>query len=189
MITPEILSVIVWPFVVLVIGVLVLLLFRKDIKNLLNRLKTAKWPGGTETSFNYGEADIDKPSKKEKNNLSIDNVPLARYSGVKWNNSGNVFWLGHDLVWTIDVIIRGAPRDTIIHGLQQSLHHIHSIGFTTTPIESRMSSLLENAEKTLESDWTPDKRNIYADEVAAVINYIGKLAESNQADFKSRPPK
>ena len=64
--TPEILSVIVWPFVVFLISIIVLLLFRKDIKNLLNRLKTAKWPGGTETSFNYGEADIDKPSKEIK---------------------------------------------------------------------------------------------------------------------------
>jgi hypothetical protein len=184
MITPEILTVIVWPFVVLVIGILVLFLFKKDIRNLLNRLKTAKWPGGTETSFNYGDADVDKAVKKEKSDLVIDNTPSSKYMGVKWDNSGNVFWLGHDLVWTIDVIIRGAPRDTIVHGLRQSLHHIRSLGFTSTPIESRLNRLMDNAEKSLEEDWTPAERNKYADEVATIIGYIGKLAEGNQADFK-----
>jgi hypothetical protein len=184
MITPEILKVVVWPFVVLVISILILFLFRKDIRNLLNRLKTAKWPGGTETSFNYGDADIDKSAKKEKSDVVIDNTPSSRYMGVKWNNSGNVFWLGHDLVWTIDVIIRGAPRDTIVHGLRQSLHHTRSIGFTDTPIESRLNRLMDNAEKSLETDWTPAERNKYADEVATLISYIGKLAEGNQAGFK-----
>jgi len=186
MITPEILKVIAWPFVALVIGILVLFLFKKDIRNLLNRLKTAKWPGGTETSFNYGDADVDKPAKKEKGGVVIDNTPSSRYMGVKWNNSGNVFWLGHDLVWTIDVIIRGAPRDRIVHGLRQSLHHIRSLGFTATPIESRLNRLMDNAEKSLEADWTPAERNKYADEVATIIEYIGKLAEGNQTDFKPK---
>jgi len=182
--SPEILKVLVWPFVVLIIGILFLVLFKKDISNLLSRMRKAKWPGGTETSFNYGDAGIDKVDKKD--GTVIDNTPPSRYAGMKWGNSGNVFWLGHDLMWTIDVIIRGAPRETIVHGLKQSLHHVSSLGFMSTPIESRLRSLLENADKTLQTDWTSDERNRYADEVAAIVEYIGKLAESNQSDFRPR---
>ena len=187
MITPEVLKVLAWPFVVLVIGILILFLFKKDIRNLLNRLKTAKWPGGTETSFSYGDADIDKSAKREKSNVIIDNTPRSRYMGLKWDNSGNIFWLGHDLMWTIDVIIRGAPREAIVHGLRQSLHHIRSIGFTATPIDTRVSRLLDNAEKSLQDDWTPANRNKYADEVASIIADIGVLAKSNQTDFEPKP--
>lgn len=185
--TPEMLQVLVWPFVVLLVGVIFLFLFKKDISNLLSRMRKAKWPGGTETSFNYGDAEIDKSEKKEDKDKVVDSTPLSRYAGMRWSNSGNVFWLGHDLMWTIDVIVRGAPRETIVHGLRQSLHHISSIGFMATPIESRLRSLLENADRTLQTDWTPAERNNYADEVGAIIGYIGKLAESNQSDYQPRP--
>lgn len=118
--------------------------------------------------------------------------PLAKVeqraeSSINWGNSGNIFWTGHDLMWTIDVLLRGAPRDTIVHGLRQSLHHIRSLGSGGTPIESRLARLKADAERTLENDWTTLERNKYAKEIGAIISHIGQLAGANQQDFESRP--
>ncbi|HBG74507.1 MAG: hypothetical protein A2X25_14410 [Chloroflexi bacterium GWB2_49_20] len=187
MITPEILKALLWPLVVLIIGVLFLFLFRKDISSLLNRLKKAKWPGGAETLF-FGEANVDKLTPLDEENEKLkDRIHLEGNKAVKWSNSGNIFWVGHDLMWTIDVIIRGAPRENIVHGLRQSLHHIRSLGFVNTPIEIRLLKLIDNAEKSLQEDWTPTQRNTYAGEIGSILGYIGKLAESNQANFEPNP--
>jgi len=87
----------------------------------------------------------------------------------------------------MDVIVRGAPRENIVHGLRQSLHHIRSLGFNNSPIEARLSRLLEDAEKSLQTDWTPEQRNRYASEVASITGYIGELAKANQPSFEPKP--
>lgn len=191
MTTPDnlssILKVLVWPSVVLLLGVLFLILCRKEIRGLIKRLHKAKFPGGTETLFGYGDAAIDKQAPPGPEVKTAVETEQPTQTPIKWGNSGNLFWIGHDLMWTIDVTVRGAPRDTIVHGLRQSLHHLRSLGFIGTPIESRLARLKNDAEKSLQQDWTPSQCNSYAEELASMIGYIGELAKKNQPDFQSHP--
>lgn len=175
MIDPELLKVIAWPITVLII----FLFLKKDIKVLLSRVISAELPGGAKAGFaDYGKVDLDKRGQK-----IIDSSPATTITDIKWDKPANIFWIGHDLIWTIDVILRGAPRETIVHGLKQSLFHLRKIGFAGTSIEARLSRLHENAEKSLQTDWTDDKRAMYANEVANVAGFIGSLVNNFQPDY------
>lgn len=179
-----------WPAVVLVLGIVFLVRFTPEIAELLKRLRKGKLPGGTEFFFGYGEAPIYKAT--ELPSAEVKAKPVAKpeqpkENAIKWRNSGNLFWLGHDLVWTIDVLLRGGPREHIVHGLRQSLHHLRSLGFVGTPIESRLARLKANAESSLEKDWTPPQRSDYTRELAALIRAIGDIAEANQPGFDPNP--
>jgi len=171
-----------WPLLTLVL----VCIFKEDISDLLKRIQKAKYPGG-EATFGYGEAPIDKATELPSAEVKAEPVPKPeqpKENAIKWRNSGNLFWLGHDLVWTIDVLLRGGPRQHIVHGLRQSLHHLRSLGFVGTPIESRLGRLKANAESSLEKDWTPPQRSDYTQELASVVRAIGDLAEANQPDFE-----
>lgn len=184
-----------WPVVVLLLGIVFLLRFAPDISELFKRVQRAKYPGG-EAFFVYGEAPTDKLAQEQPLRSGAESVAKPEQpegSAIKWRNSGNLFWLGHDLVWTIDVLLRGGPREHIVHGLRQSLHHLRSLGFVGTPlgpgtfIESKLAELKANAESSLEKDWIPLQRNDYTRELAALIRAIGDRAEANQPDFEPGP--
>jgi hypothetical protein len=110
-----------------------------------------------------------------------------RADSIKWDKSGNLFWASHDLMWTIDALLTGAPRETIGYGLRQSLHHIQALGFDGSPIESRLAKLKARAEET--TDWTPSLRSSYATALASIKDAIGDLASANQPDFDPGPKK
>ena len=38
-------------------------------------------------------------------------------SDVKWDNVADLFWLGSELDWTAQAVLRGAPKEGIVHGL------------------------------------------------------------------------
>jgi len=182
----SILGSIAWPLTV----ILLVLKFKSDISGLLKRIEKAKLPGGAEASFAYGEAPIDKvpiePSPGPKA-VSVAQPEQAKKNTIKWRSSGNLFWLGHDLTWTIDTLLRGGPRDHIVHGLRQSLHHLRSLGLVDTPVEARLARLKAEAQNSLEKDWTPPRRSEYTNELASLIRAIGDLAEANQPDFQPGP--
>jgi len=175
-----------WPL----FAIMLVFVFRNDIRQLLKRLQTAKLPGGTEAIFEYGEASVDKsaqpaPSKSAPAQILANEKPLS--DQIRWNNTGNLYWLGHDLMWTIDVTLRNAPRETIVYGLRQSLHHAQCLGFTGTPLESRLARLKSDADRSLQQDWTTEKRTLLVNELASLRDEIGSLASSHQPDFRPNP--
>jgi len=175
-----------WPLVVLVF----VILCRNQIRGLLERLEKAKLPGGTEASFRYGEASIDTLPQQLYPGAETEPVTKAQQptgDSIKWSNSGNLFWVGYDLMWTIDMLLRGAPRERIVRGLRHFLHHVRSLGFTNPPIESKLAKLKADAENTLQKDWTPSLRDYYARELGSIGHHIGKLAEKNQSDYEPNP--
>jgi hypothetical protein len=118
---------------------------------------------------------------------AVVKVKQPRADSIKWDKSGNLFWASHDLMWTIDALLTGAPRETIGYGLRQSLHHIQALGFDGSPIESRLAKLKARAEET--TDWTPSLRSSYATALASIKDAIGDLASANQPDFDPGPKK
>lgn len=171
-----------WP----VFAILCMFLFNTEIRQLLRRLQTAKLPGGTEATFKYGDAPSDKSSQRpltEERAKEASATDRTLQAQIKWNKTGNLYWLGHDLMWTIDAALRDAPREIIIYGLRQSLHHAHSLGLINTPIESRLARLKANADASLQHDWTSEKRTQLASELAALRDEIGDLISGHQPDF------
>ena len=170
-----------WPIVVLIVLLVLIVVCRKEIRNLLGRIKQAKLPwGGVSFEDDQGKSSHDIAASSEVETLSVN-------ERIKWNNSGNLFWLAHDLMWTINALSLNAPRDAISHGLKQSLHHIRELGFSGDAIEVRLARLKDEAERTLESDWSVSKRQEYVQELHSIIGQAGALAKANQPGFLRQP--
>ena len=168
-----------WPLTL----VFLLLFLRKELKGLIGRVQTATLPGGTELKLAiFGESSVDKAVNKE-----ASPPPLPIKSVGDWQKSGNVFWLGHDLMWTIDVLLRNASKIYIIRGLSQSLHHLRELGLSGTKYDSILSRLYESAEKSLETDWTSSEREKYAIELRSLLDFIGAVATAYQPGYLARP--
>jgi hypothetical protein len=173
-----ILKALAWPTATLILG----LVFRSEIKDVFRRLRTAKLPGGTEASFGYGTAAVDKRSSEP--NPPAAAVASAGIKGIKLSNSGNLFWLGHDLMWTADVVLRGAPLDVVLHGVRQSLKHARAMGFEGSSVESRLRQLHDHVDGSDSSDWTAERRNQVASDINRVIATVGDVAVAGQPDFR-----
>ena len=106
---------------------------------------------------------------------------------VNWDNTGNLFWVGYDLMSGIDFLLRGAPRDKILHALRQSWWHVTCLRIDVPSIEGRLAELNADAEKTPEWDWTQEKRDAYSKEVYSIIGELGDLAADNQPGFDPTP--
>ena len=166
-----------WPVVALILA----LIFKEKIGNLLDRLKKAG-------QFEWGQSPADEvPKDKIPIKSTHGENETATHDHIKWENVANIYWAGHDLMWTCDVLLRGAPRDTILWGLSQSLHHIREIGLGGDPVEGRLSRLLTDARTMLEKDWTLQMRNSYAQEILSIREYAGSLMNNHQKDFRRRP--
>ncbi len=117
----------VWPTAILII----LLVFRKGIEALLASLRKAQL--SSNMFFEFGEFKLDArgPDARGTEKLLATPAPkqAVEQSGAKWGNVANVFWLGGDLHWTAQIVLRGSPKERIFHGLRQAYHHISELGY------------------------------------------------------------
>jgi hypothetical protein len=67
------------------------------------------------------------------------------------NATGNLYWLGRDLMWIADTLLRQGPVEQIIIGLDQALHHLLQVGLRETPIARDLQAVRPNPifERTL----------------------------------------
>lgn len=168
-------EVLAWPATIL----LLTWFYRREIKAALGRIEKAKLPGGAE--FAFGNTSIDKVHGK---------IPLENSSKTtegNWSKPGNVYWLGHDIMWTIDAMLRGAPHGRIVHGITQSCHHLKEIGLENSSLGSRLKQILERANGFLEADWTPENRNKFALDLRRITDQLGMMASAHQPEFASHP--
>jgi hypothetical protein len=171
----EIIKALAWPVTVLSLA----WILRHEVRAVIGRMESAKLPGGTEVSF--GKATIDKLQERR--------APVAMLTANlgDWTRIGNIYWLGHDIMWTIDVILRNAPGSTITHGLRQSIHHLNQLGLSDSSPGIQLKRLYENARQMLESEWTSELRNQYSVDLRRTSDQIGALAESQQQSFRADP--
>lgn len=180
----EVSKVYVWPLSIII----VLLVYRNRIHALLDRIISAKLPGGTEISF--GNAGIDKNESERDSNLRNTggtNESIVNQMDIQLNKIGNIYWAGNDLMWTIDVLLRGGNRNTIMHGLRQSFHHLREIGITKGYLFEKMQELYDRAEKSFESDWTNQMRQHYASDLRAIKDKAGFIIQRKQTNFSPEP--
>lgn len=129
----------------------------------------------------YGKSRFDRRAPK-----SVDATQTASPGSLTANATGNVFWLGHDLMWTADVLLRsGTAKDALI-GFDQALHHLDAAGLGATPIGGELRRLRELVQETRALE--PSLRDAYAAQLGSIIDRIGAVAEKAQQPAFRVPP-
>jgi hypothetical protein len=142
-----------WQVVALIFGTIVILIFKKRVEPHIGKLI---------------DAFADRVRK---------NPPLT--PGPKWNKSGDLFWLGHDLMWTAYHGYVGSKIEVILHGLTVARQHLHYLDLTST----RLDKLVGKVQSPDAASWTREEKSQIAVEVEKIIREIGRSAEKNQPDF------
>jgi hypothetical protein len=114
---------------------------------------------------------------------SVADGPIAEGG---WRNVANVFWLGHDLLWTSNAA-SNATRERIIHGLRQSRHHAGQIGLTDTDPYREMNAMHSEVGNLSDTNANPQWRADFSRRVSDVIAKLGVLAKAQQPDFEPSP--
>lgn len=179
-------EVLIWPTIVLILA---RPLMKGDfagsvLRALRGRIQSFKaGPAGIEAAFfQYGSSVVDDARPEPQ----LEKQPPARVEGggtPRWDKSGNVYWLGHDIMWTVDMLLRGAPRSIIQHGLGVTGAHLSSLG-----LENDIAGdFVRSASADLQGDTTETMpaphREMLAQQLLRMAGRLGGLAAANQPDF------
>ncbi len=106
---------------------------------------------------------------------------------VNFNNSGNLFWLGHDLMWVLHQILTGENSKPILRGLRVAIHQLRGLGLSRSEFETRLLDLKSQANEIEDKniEWTESIRNGFYQTLKGLIDDIGASATKNQPDYKS----
>ncbi|MCI0405177.1 MAG: hypothetical protein L0209_03735 [candidate division Zixibacteria bacterium] len=99
-----------------------------------------------------------------------------------WKKINDIYWLGHDLMWTIDVVYRLAPKKYIVHGLKQSLYHLNELPMAeTAAVKDRLQKLFDEANSRSDEEWTPVQRATFAEKLRLeIIDELSRITERVQ---------
>jgi hypothetical protein len=106
---------------------------------------------------------------------------------IRWENVANLFWLGSDLDSTMRTARSGVPKERILNGLTQSLHHLSELGLADSAPGKLLSSLKSQAESTPEASLSQQWRNDFAGKLSQVIHSVSEIARSQQPGFRPDP--
>jgi hypothetical protein len=111
---------------------------------------------------------------------------LALTSGsLKKSATGSLFWLGHDLMWSADTLLRqGATKDILV-GLDQAMHHLAQVGLKETAVDCDLQALRGQIQASKE--LSPSFRDECANKIGSTIDRIGATLEAAQSDFQKPP--
>ena len=124
--------------------------------------------------FQFGEREVE---------ANVEPVEPPKEAG----KSENLFWLGYNLMWTVDVLLRGAPGERIVHGLKQTSRHYDELGAPDGEVKLFLEQLIEKAENTLPKAWDTKARTVFIQDLGAVrrIRDPGELSPS-RFDHRAR---
>jgi len=107
--------------------------------------------------------------------------------GPKWENVADIFWLGHDLVWTTQKVYGAGPKERIFHGLTQCYHHLSELGLADSIPGRLLSSLKSQVQVMSDAALAQQWRNDFAAKLSQVIQGVSDMAIGEQPGFKSHP--
>ncbi len=108
---------------------------------------------------------------------------MKELSKIKWQQSGNVWWLACDL-HSVKLLADMDRRPKMLSAIDQAIHHAGSIG-----IDDHVSVQLRKLKEAYaeERQLTQQDKKDIQERIDALIDYCGKLAERDQPHFKPRP--
>lgn len=129
----------------------------------------------------YGRAAFDharfQPASTERTAASAEAVNKSAI--------GNLFWLGHDLMWAADTLLRQGPSAEVLVGLDQAMHHLARAGLGVTPMARDLQAL--RAQLQVGGSLTSASRDEAAKLLGSVIDRLGAVLEAAQGDFQLPP--
>jgi len=162
--------------------------FRKEIRDLLKKFQELKAIGGSGLwNFLFASPGDGQPSARAQ--AAGASPPNAAQGSIPFDKDkyGNIFWVGHDLLWTVAQLLSNGPREKILEGLFQSKHHLNEVRFVETSQKSRLDRVYQEAMHSLASDWTTERRGQVAQEVQSIARELGGIISTNQPGFRSHP--
>lgn len=129
----------------------------------------------------YGRAAFDQQTSAVNRPAAI----VSNKGSLKTDAAGNLYWLGHDLMWTADTLLRQGPVEHVVIGLDQALHHLRYVGLRGTPIENDLHVLREQIRSAQE--LSAATRDESAKRIGQLIDKIGATLEVAQGDFQLPP--
>jgi hypothetical protein len=132
-------------------------------------------------SLAFGQASFDQPDAQ----AGALNKSATLAHALKTNAIGNLYWLGHDLMWSADVLLRKGPSEHVLIGLAQARHHALQAGLGESLVEHELRGLSELIRQSPE--LSPTQRDAYASQLGAMIDRIGMAVEAAQGNFKVPP--
>jgi len=168
-----------WPVTVLILA--------WSFRNRIKEITEAKF--GDKVYVRWGQVPSDL--KSDETIGAVLPHPATKQLGSpsdpKWENVGNLFWLGADLDWTAQTALRGAPKERILHGLTQSYHHLSELGLAESAPAKQLALLKSEIgslpETTLDRTW----RSAFSERIYAVTRAINALLGGQQPGFRSSP--
>lgn len=174
------LTALIWPITTLI----VLCWFRQGIKGLIQSLAEANI--GNNLVFKFWQAKTDIASAEPLPSASTPKQ-ISAPPDARWENVASLFWLGSDLDWTTQTLLRGAPKERIVHGLKQSSHHSSQSGLADTVPGKILSALKLQVEGMQESALDRQWRANFVEQLNAVIQGFSDLARGHQSNFRPSP--
>ncbi len=104
-----------------------------------------------------------------------------------WAKAANVFWLGHDLLWSKNAAASWGNRERILHGLRQSRHHASEVGLSDTDAFRRLDSVDLAVRNMADAGLTAQSRPGIAAQIEQLLYAFGKLAGESQPGFRPGP--
>lgn len=98
-----VLAKLVWALLIITI----LVIFKNEISELVKGIAEMEWLGG---KLKWSKQRLTSPTDKEK-----------------MSRQAHIYWLGHDIMYTMDVIIRELGTAHIIHGFRVSIIHARAV--------------------------------------------------------------
>jgi hypothetical protein len=99
----------------------------------------------------------------------------------------SIFWAGCDLTLVYDILLRGGDRGSIAHVFRQANHHMKGTGLRGAPIQIRLQRLTDEAAKSLEKDWTSERRVEVAREAYSIARELGEMTMPLQPGASGDP--
>jgi hypothetical protein len=173
----EAIKALAWPGAA--IGIVVIL--RVALRSLLDRIKQASVGGDNGPIFQFESSGTrHAPTPTPEKPVPVEGVSF----GVRVkDNVANTYWLGADLMTLFDVVLRGGKRDEMLQMFRQANHHMKVLRLRDVPLYERFQRLYEATDKSLDADWTADRRRKVALEIHSIVGTFGRLVEATQPGF------
>ncbi len=175
---------------ILLIGIVVYH-FRQPIREVLGRMTALKSagiemtlgiPSSSDAAIRKVEYDTEHVSvqKSSSPDTQRPDAPAISDQGERMShlNVYHWYWLGHDLMFTQDVLFRGGDgaAEHVLYGIRQSLFHWDALGVISEEVRNRLVLVKDKSERLAKNTWTNDDRREALAVLQSVKLDVGSIA-------------
>ena len=164
-------------------------LFRREIRNLVDRIKThkSKWFGENEFAANELFVRFQKSLAPNLTSPAATETEGSTKTPLDFYKSAHFYWLGSDMETAIRSVITMPNKELTIRALTQALWHFRNSGLKEDDIEQRVRRLISLNENKVLSEWVTEiSRKDILNEILVVKTKIDHFVQ-REAGAKFKP--